>query len=71
MKIIFGALCNPFHEQTGMLKHEVEVEQKCADAITLLAVQGVLPDSQIHLARKRVMNSLMKKYNERPSKVLE
>ena len=71
MKIIFGALCDPLHEQTGMLKHEVEVEQKCADAITLLAVQGVLPDSQIHQARKRVMNSLMKKYNERPAKALE
>ena len=71
MKIIFGALCKPLHEQMGMLKHEVEVEQKCADAITLLAVQGVLPDSQIHKARKRVMNSLMKKYNERPAKVLE
>ena len=30
-----------------------------------------MPDSQIHQARKRVMKSLMKTYNERFAKALE
>ena len=61
MKIRFGALSPPLHEQLGCSKSDLEWEQKLADAITLCNLHSVLTDAETHKARKRLVKKLEKK----------
>ena len=61
MQIRFGALSPQLCEQINASPDEVELEQKLADAITLCSIHGVLADSEVHKARKRIVKMLEKK----------
>ena len=61
MQIRFGALSEELSEQIGVSPDEVELEQKLANGITLCSVHGVLTDSEVHKARKRIVKMLEKK----------
>lgn len=65
--IQFGALAPRLAEQVGIraytLQKRISIlkhQQRDADAITRLAVRGLLPDAQVHAARKRLMKNLQR-----------
>lgn len=60
----FGALCHPIAKQlkdakVRFSKADAEVWQKNADAITMLRIHGLLPDSASRAAHKRLMKKIV------------
>lgn len=59
--ISFGALCPPLADQlpAGTIPAEtLDHLQRDADAITRLAVRGLLTDAQIHAARSKLVKKI-------------
>lgn len=59
--IKFGALCDSITKQLRAQGYRLKVSasyQKDADAITRLAVRGLLPAAQANAARKRLMKDI-------------
>lgn len=64
LEIWLGGMAPALHEQlSGMplSTDEVDLFQRCADAITLLSVQGVLPPSEVAGARRRLTQNVARK----------
>lgn len=62
MKIVFGAmaadLSSQLAEQGLQVRDTSSLYQRMADAITLLAVQGILTQADAQRARRRLLNRL-------------
>ena len=63
--IHFGAMCDPIEKQlkdqgVKLPKNKVRCFQDLANCITILKIQGILPDSVVHKAHQ----TLMKKISE-------
>ena len=58
--ITFGAFAKPLHEQLNLPPSKAETWQKYADAITLLHVQGLLPNTETRKARYRLVKRIQK-----------
>jgi hypothetical protein len=56
--LVFGALARPLCEQLGRPAADVEAWQQDADAITRLAVRGLLTDRERHAARCRLLRRI-------------
>jgi len=59
----FGALCNPINEQLnkqgyGLSEKDSERFQGIADAIIMLKLQGVIPDSIVLKAEQKLMKMI-------------
>lgn len=59
----FGALCDPVGKQLSRQGLTFDPDQavtwqKCADAVTYLAIMGLLPDAQVRAARKRLLKAI-------------
>ncbi len=54
IEVVYGALAPPLHEQLGVAEEKVATEQRLAEAITLLAVQGMLTGKERENARRRL-----------------
>lgn len=61
MQIGFGSFSPELSEQIGVSLDDVKLEQRLADAITLCSIHGVLTDSEVYKARKRIVKILKKK----------
>lgn len=59
--IVYGALADQLHDQLRVDKGVLKTEQRIADSITLLKVQGMLTDSQTHSARKKLTSRIADK----------
>jgi hypothetical protein len=65
----FGALCPPLEEQVreaGYVLRRAAHHQADADAITRLAVRGILTEGDVHKARARLTTALAKDVVEEP-----
>ena len=67
--IAFGALAAPIQEQVSRCGLKLPsgasvILQKCADSITYLRIQGILPDGQVHKARQRLMKRIQSAINQ-------
>lgn len=51
----FGALAKPLHEQLPIARRRLKFLQRCADAVTLLAVHDFLAPSESARARRRIL----------------
>ena len=59
--LTFGAMVPPLREQlAGVKAGKVAHWQRDADAITRLAVRGLLPDAQVRKCRQKLMNQIAK-----------
>ena len=60
--IAFGALAPPLAEQLGdrLQPQRIALWQRCADAITLLSVHGLLTDAERTRARVRLIKAISK-----------
>lgn len=57
--ILFGATSPKLKEQIPALDdYEGEFLQRCADAITLLSVRGLITERDTHKARQRLMKDI-------------
>lgn len=56
--LTFGALAEPIHVQLGLPMRAVASFQRDADAITRLAVRGILSSSQVESARRRLVRRI-------------
>lgn len=61
--ITFGALADPIRKQLRLQglrapREMVKAFQRCADAITLLALHNLLPDGETHKARVRLIKQI-------------
>lgn len=54
----FGAICAPLHEQLGESADRIKRQQKAADAVTFLYMEGVLTPSEATKARKRIIRQI-------------
>lgn len=54
-RLVFGAMAQPLHQQVGCKKITVSSQQADADAITRLAVRGLLTNSETRRARIRLL----------------
>lgn len=59
IQVRFGALAAPLHQQLCLPARQAKSIQKSADAITLLAVKGLLSDTETHRARQRLMRMIV------------
>lgn len=72
MELFFGALCDPIAVQLGLSSDVrfhpewIQQAQKDANAITRLAVRGILSPLNAHHARKRLMRWIEKEYSKSP-----
>lgn len=57
--IAFGALAAPIHRQVRGKAAPYFRLQLCADAVTLLKVQGFLPDQVAHTIRRRLLREVL------------
>ena len=65
LRIAFGALSDPIQSQVLDCNLHIDsrqsvILQKCADSITYLGIQGILPDGEVHKARQRLMKSIIR-----------
>ena len=65
LELSFGALSDPIRTQLDAQnvtadRDEISHWQRDADAIVRVAVRGLLPDSQIRQARKRLLKRIAK-----------
>lgn len=58
MRIAMGPLAPPLHEQLGIDADAAGPHQRDADAISRLAVRGLLTDAETHKARKRLLKHM-------------
>lgn len=61
----FGALADPIREQLAGLScksSNLSLWQKLADALTILAIHQVLPESQVQKARQKLTNRIGRSY---------
>lgn len=63
MRIVFGAMAPPIIDQlreqgAHVLPPYADRWQRFSDAITLLSVQGLLPEKAVHEARKRLVRRI-------------
>lgn len=56
--LTFGALAKPIHVQLGVPMRAVASCQRDADALTRLAVRGVLSSSEVESARRRLVRRI-------------
>lgn len=62
IEIVFGAVCDPIDKQLREQGHPLKtasVFQKDADALTRLAVRGLLTDAQVRQARKKLLRRIV------------
>lgn len=57
-QITFGALSPKLHEQLGEPRLRLALQQRFADAVTLLLIHGLLTDAEAHRARKRLCTNI-------------
>jgi hypothetical protein len=60
LRITFGATCKPICEQVGIKNGDIDRLQLLADAITRLCVYRILPESQCHSARRKLVKLIGK-----------
>jgi hypothetical protein len=60
--IHFGALSQPIHKQLGIKRIDEDLKhlQEDADAVTRLAVRGLLADSVVRKTRQKIMKEISK-----------
>lgn len=63
MYLHFGALCDPLNKQLNkqgysLSEKESERFQKIADAIIMLKIHGIIPDSVVRNAEKKLMKKI-------------
>lgn len=64
LRISFGALSKPLHEQLSefdLTEEDLEWEQKLADAVTLCHIHNIITEAEKNKARRRLMKRLVKK----------
>ncbi len=66
LTIRFGALAEPIHTQMGVDAKDVKLEQRLADAITLLNVHDVATDQETRAMRRRVLKTLHDRFTPNP-----
>lgn len=72
VELHFGALCTPIKTQLDQqgLKYAVPRDaskwQKIADAITMLAIHGLLSDGAVHACRQKLINKISKTVRTKP-----
>ena len=54
MIIEYGAFAGRLSQQTGLKEQNIELEQRMADAITLLGIHGILTEKDKRAARRRL-----------------
>ena len=57
-KFIMGQTAPPLHEQVGCNPDQVALYQKCADALTLLQANGILPPATVAKGRSRTVRQI-------------
>ena len=60
MEIVFGAMAEPLHEQTGLPEDKCKWLQQFADAVALLVINDVLTDAEGSRARTRILKEIRK-----------
>ena len=64
-QIEFGVMAPRLHEQAAVPEHEVEKEQKLADALDILRIHGYIADNVSERGRKKIVKAVGKLLNEK------
>ena len=56
-----GPTAPPLHQQASCTPKDVEIYQRCADALTLLQAQGILPPGTVSKGRDRTVRMMSKR----------
>lgn len=64
VNVVFGALAPPLWKQLRLPMSRVRFVQKAADAITRLAVNQFLSESEAHRARRRLMKRILQTFGK-------
>lgn len=62
ISVQFGAFAPPLREQVGVRGIQATRLQRDADAITRLAVRGLLSDAETGRARRRLMKRILQQH---------